>query len=549
MQEFPNINELSIVWFFRRNSSSRENSGQSRRLLERLALEALGRLPHPIIIVNAHNKISYVNSSVHHLLGWTPAELANAPALSLFTPSDQSRLLALVESKELAVPETEKGADFSMLNKDGGIVRAKISCDYFFCERQQYACLDLWISSGDDLKLADATQQMKELKQASDNKSRFLANISHEIRTPLNGMLGMIDLLSSSKLDVAQRGFVDSLKASSRNLRTLLNDILDLSKIEAGLIAIENRPFDLVDTIEAVVDAFNPGAAGKGLHLRLENFSSHRVFVGDALRIGQIIRNLVDNALKFTNQGGVTIKLSDQRLMTAEKLDMWALRVLVTDTGIGIPFEEQTRLFGSFYQGDAAITRKYGGSGLGLNLSRHLVELMGGKISVTSLPGVGTEFEVTLQLEGSFDKPAFMDTLPPAGLESLEGTAVLIVDDDLTNQVLINAWLRAEGVATVQRSNGKEAVDYIMSGVRLDAVLMDVSMPVMDGLMATRKIRAASRSNPNLARLPIIGMTGHTFERERIDCLVAGMNGCLTKPLSRSVLLEELGSIAREKNG
>lgn len=538
-----------MVWFFRQNSSPKENSGQKRRLLERLALKALDRLPHLIIIINAHNRISYVNSSVPQLLGWTPAELVNAPALSLFTPSDHARLLTLVESRELALPETEKDADFSMLNKYGGIVRSKISCGYFCCEGLPYACLDLWISSGNDLKLAHATQQMEELKQASDNKSRFLANISHEIRTPLNGMMGMIDLLSSSRLDVTQRGFVDSLKASSRNLRALLNDILDLSKIEAGLITMENRPFDLVDTIQAVVDAFNPRAAGKGLHLRLENFSSHRVFVGDALRIGQIIKNLVDNALKFTNQGGVTIKLSDQRLMTDTKRDMWALRMLVTDTGIGIPLEEKTRLFESFYQGNAAITRKYGGSGLGLNLSRHLVELMGGKISVTSRPGVGTEFEVKLQLEGSFDKPAFMDTLPPAGLESLEGAAVLIVDDDLTNQVLINAWLRAEGVTTVLRSNGKEAVDYIMSGVRLDAVLMDVSMPVMDGLMATRKIRAASRSAPNLAQLLIIGMTGHTFERERTDCLVAGMNGYLTKPLSRTVLLEELGSIAREKNG
>jgi PAS domain S-box-containing protein len=514
-----------------------------------LALEALNRLPHVAIIINAHKRISYVNSSVNNLLGWTPAELANAPALSLFIPSDHARLLALVESKDGALPETEKAADFSMLNKDGDIVRAKISCRYFSCEKQPYACLTLWRSSVDDFKLAQVSQQIEEFKQASENKSRFLANISHEIRTPLNGMLGMIDLLSSSRLDVTQRGFVDSLKASSRNLRALLNDILDLSKIEAGLIAIEHRPFDLVDTIQAVVDAFDPGAARKSLHLKLENFSSHRVFLGDALRLGQVVRNLVDNALKFTNQGGVTIKLFSRRLVSDPKRDMWALRLLVSDTGIGIPLEEQALLFGSFRQANAAITRKYGGSGLGLNLSRHFVELMGGKINVTSLPGMGAEFEVTLQLEGSFDKPAFMDTLPPAGLESLEGRTILIVDDDLTNQVLIDAWLRAEGVTTLLRSNGKEAVDYIKSGVQLDAVLMDVSMPVMDGLTATRKIRAASRHNSSLGQLPIIGMSGHTFERERIDCLVAGMNGYLTKPLSRSVLLDELVSIAREKNG
>jgi PAS domain S-box-containing protein len=538
-----------MSWFFRRNSFPREHSGQPRRLSERLALEALNRLPHLAIIINAHNRISYVNSSVNHLLGWTPAELANAPALSLFIPSDHARLLALVESKDGALPETEKDADFSMLNKDGDIVRAKVSCRYFSCEKQPYACLTLWRSSVDDFKLAQASQQIEEFKQASENKSRFLANMSHEIRTPLNGMLGMIDLLSSSRLDVAQRGFVDSLKESSRNLRALLNDILDLSKIEAGLIAIENRPFDLVDTIQAVVDAFDPGAARKGLHLQLENSSSHRVFLGDALRLGQVVRNLVDNALKFTNQGGVTIKLASRRLMSDPKRDMWALRLLVSDTGIGIPLEEQALLFGSFRQANAAITRKYGGSGLGLNLSRHFVELMGGKINVTSLPGVGTEFEVTLQLEGSFDKPAFMDTLPPGGLESLEGRTILIVDDDLTNQVLIDAWLRAEGVTTLLRSNGKEAVDYIKSGVQLDAVLMDVSMPVMDGLTATRKIRAASQLNSSLGQLPIIGMSGHTFERERIDCLVAGMNGYLTKPLSRSVLLDELVSIALEKNG
>jgi CheY-like chemotaxis protein len=358
-------------------------------------------------------------------------------------------------------------------------------------------------------------------------------------------VLGMIDLLGSSTLDIQQRAYLSSLKKSSRNLRALINDVLDFSKIEAGLVETESVPFDMEEILSAVVQAFTPLANDKGVALELQQTLDHKRYVGDPHRLSQVINNLVNNALKFTRQGSVKVAVSARTLPTAEALRR--LTVSVTDTGIGIQPEQQTRLFDSFQQASASVSRRYGGSGLGLFISKQLVELMGGKISVTSQFGKGSTFEFWVDLQPSNSTDAYMETAPPVQLEPLAGTRILVVDDDLTNRTLLEAWLKQETVVVVCRTNGQEALDELSNGDYFDAVLMDISMPVMDGLTATLRIRQPQPQHSQarsqyLAAIPIIGISGHAFSEDVARCLQAGMNACLTKPLSRVTMLQKLAA-------
>jgi CheY-like chemotaxis protein len=369
--------------------------------------------------------------------------------------------------------------------------------------------------------------------------------MSHEIRTPLNGVLGMIDLLASSPLNAQQSGYLASLKKSSRGLRTLVKDVLDFSKIEAGLLETESVPFDLVDTLKAVVQAFHPAAQAKGITLQLEHALAQRCYVGDPHRLSQVLSNLASNAIKFTGQGSVKVAASSRMLLTGQ--DLCRLTISVTDTGPGISAQQQARLFEAFHQTSASVSRHYGGSGLGLFISKELVKLMGGEISVRSQPGKGSSFEFWLDLQPSFESVQSTETTPPALLQPLAGARILVVDDDLTNQTLLQAWLQQAEALTVCRGNGREALHELLTGDRFDAVLMDVSMPVMDGLAATRRIRQPQLQDSQarqryLANLPIIGISGHAFSEDLVRCLDAGMTDSLTKPLSRLALLQKLAS-------
>jgi len=374
--------------------------------------------------------------------------------------------------------------------------------------------------------------------------------MSHEIRTPLNGVLGMIDLLASSTLDTQQRAYLSSLKKSSRTLRALIDDVLDFSKIEAGLVETECVPFDMGETISAVVQAFNPLAKAKGVALQLGQALEHPCYVGDPHRLSQVLNNLVSNALKFTLQGSVSVTVSARMRLTVQ--DLCRLTISVSDTGMGIQPEQQARLFDPFHQASASVSRHHGGSGLGLSISKQLVELMGGEISMASQPGKGSTFEFWVDLQPSYSPARSTDTAPPARLEPLAGTRILVVEDDLTNQTLLQAWLHQAEAVTVCRSNGQEALDELSKESYFDAVLMDVSMPVMDGLTATQRIRQPRPQDSEarqryLAALPVIGISGHAFSEDMARCLQAGMTDSLTKPLSRVAMLQKLMSVLESR--
>lgn len=512
---------------------------------EGLAAQALDVLPSVTLVVDVDGAILYASKPVAWTLGWRVADLVGSPVSQLFPAIDQQKLMVLLRPQDTsAEPSARKEeTEINVLRKNLQLKKARVSVAHLASQEQVHTCLSLRFALIEDLELRLAREQMVAFKQASENKSRFLANMSHEIRTPLNGVLGMIDLLGSSELDTQQRAYLSSLKKSSRTLRALIDDVLDFSKIEAGLVETEALPFSLAEVLDTVVQAFSPLAAAKGVPLQLEQTLEHLCYSGDPYRLSQVLNNLVSNALKFTRQGSVKISVSVRMMITDQ--DISRVTFSVSDTGMGIEPEQQERLFDAFRQASVSVSRHHGGTGLGLFISKQLVELMGGEISVTSQPGKGSTFLFWVDLQPSYSQPPSLETAPPAPLEPLAGARILVVEDDLTNQTLLQAWLDRAGAIAVCCSNGQEALDELSKESYFDAVLMDVSMPVMDGLTATRHIRLPQpQDSPArqqyLAALPVIGISGHAFSEDVARCLQAGMTHSLTKPISRVAMLQKL---------
>ena len=369
---------------------------------------------------------------------------------------------------------------------------------------------------------------------ASKARSDFLAMVSHEIRTPLNGVIGMAGLLLDAELGTRQRHYAETLRDAADNLLRIINDILDFSKLEANRLEIETIPFDLPHVVNSVMGLLEQKAAGKGLWLRAEvSEELPRRLLGDPGRLRQILLNLVDNGLKFTRNGGVAIEV---RLVNRHE-DKVRIGFAVRDTGIGIPLESQATLFQHFAQVDSSISRRFGGTGLGLAISRRLVGQMGGRISVASRVGDGTEFNFDIELEID---PNAAAALPrrrrgtggvPHGVP-LRRLRILLAEDNATNQMVAIAWLEAMGHRVDAVASGEEAIDAVAT-VPYDLVLMDVMMPDTDGLAATEVIRAMPGPVRNI---PIVAVTANVFDQHRQACLDAGMDAVLGKPFTTDEL-------------
>ncbi|MEK6668009.1 MAG: ATP-binding protein [Pseudomonadota bacterium] len=388
-------------------------------------------------------------------------------------------------------------------------------------------------------------RRMKEMAETANRaKTAFLANMSHEIRTPMNGVIGALSMLSDQNMTERDRLFVRSARDSARNLLHILNEILDFAKLDAQKIRLTPAPFDLRDLIFGVCQAFQATAEQKSIRIRHDCKQvppQVRSLIADEGKLRQVLLNLVSNAVKFTQSGEVVVSLS----VHCHSTEMAQVKLDVSDTGLGIPHESLEQLFQPFFQVETGANRSYGGTGLGLAICKQIIDEMGGLIGVRSVLGIGTTFEVVLELPYSImtattqgkqvTNDGFPDTLPPEHADLHLQGEVLLVEDNEVNAFIATMTLESLGIVSRHAKNGEVAVAMFQEQA-FDVILMDCEMPVMDGYEAARRIRALESTDSARERTPIIALTAHALSGDREVCLAQGMDDYLTKPFDRQAL-------------
>ncbi|MEW6220989.1 MAG: PAS domain S-box protein, partial [Thermodesulfobacteriota bacterium] len=485
---------------------------------------------------DAAGTLTFINQAVTQL-GVRPEELVGRSVLALVLAEDRPAVTeafrrGIVEGR-LRRDRGEPPLSFRVRRRDGGIVHLEVVGSLIRDPQGRISGVGGILRNISAHKEAEAAlHRAKEAAEAASRaKSELLANVSHEIRTPMNGILGMASLLLDAPLPEPQRRQAETILASGQALLAMLNDILDLSKIEAGRLELEEVPLDLARLVAEVAEMQAVPAREKGLSLRVEmDPQVPRQLRGDPVRLRQILQNLAANAVKFTEKGEVLLRSS------LEQADAQGVqvRLAVVDSGIGIAPVDQARLFAPFTQADASTSRRYGGTGLGLSIARRLARMMGGEIGLESTPGVGSTFWLTVRLARD-DRPA--EPAAPAGPPrpaSWPGRRVLVVEDDATNQAVAQGFLARLGLEVDLAPDGRAAL-AALAARPYHLVLMDCQMPEMDGYQATRLIR--DPDSPVLDhRVPVVAMTAHAMPGDRERCLAAGMSDYIAKPLQQAEL-------------
>jgi len=498
-----------------------------------LSKSVLDQLSSPVIVKDPDFKFVMVNKAYCDLLGKQPEELLHKTNLENF-PDDLKENFLESDQYVLETGEITE-LDVVVLDTQGG-------------KRDQISRKSI-VETDDGNKyvvavISDVTELNKarlEAERSNRLKSEFLANMSHEIRTPLNGVLGMAQLLERTELDEDQKKFTEIISSSGNSLLSIINDVLDISKVEAGLLELEDEAFNVEEVVQQAKDTVLGIAVEKGLSVD-SAVDAAGEFMGDAKRIRQVLINLAGNAVKFTKQGGVHISVT--------KVEPKGLRFVVNDTGPGISQEQQQTIFERFRQADGSSTRTYGGTGLGLSISTDLVKLMGGEIGVESMPGQGSRFWFFLPLVESEKvlAGAVEDLREIASSahhdEPQETVKILLAEDNVVNQKVVKAALQmVGGFEIVTAENGVEALERLEEQA-FDLVLMDIQMPIMNGDEAIRKIRASSKG---YADVPIVALTANAMNDAREKYLDIGANAYLSKPVDIDQLIECVKKYSSEK--
>ncbi|MCR9141055.1 MAG: ATP-binding protein [bacterium] len=499
-----------------------------------------------VVVHDLDGKVLEANQKLRELMGYTEAEMLDLNVLQFHSP--EIRILT-TKNFEAVLKHGSLNLEFEILRKDGGAFLAEITATLI--ETREGPLIQSIIRD-----VTERRRMTNELEQARDRaesanraKSEFLARMSHEIRTPMNAIIGMSELLAETSLDAEQKNFVNVLGKSGEALLVLINDVLDLSRIEAGAVQLEEIAFEAGDILAGVWKLMGVEAKRKQLafDFRLGADTAHTTR-GDPHRLRQVLVNLVSNAIKFTDQGSVTLELRRVDAETDEDASV-ALEFLVSDTGIGIPPERRAAIFESFSQVDSSITRRYGGSGLGLAIANHLIQMMDGSLSVKDNPGGGSIFSFVLKLPTAGAEKSTVPLAeqsatarPPSDLLEPDPLRILLVDDSEDNRMLVLTFLKKYPYQIDVAEDGAVAVRRFRES-HYDLVLMDMQMPVLDGLSATREIRKFEQESGRTTT-PILALTAYALSKEKQRSLDAGCNAHLSKPIKKTVLVEAIQKYA-----
>ncbi len=485
-----------------------------------------------IFIVDYEGEILYHNPSVRETLGYKANALVGKNIFDFILPPTRS---AFKKAYTLSTKKRfSESVEFQFLCHDKSYQYLEFnSINLFHTEKIKGLILDC-------RDIAQRKKDAEELLRAQKAKELFLANISHEIRTPINGIAGMASLLSQNPNANEQATYLRAIQSAADNLKVIINDILDLASIESGKLKFEQIGFNLNDLLHSLINTFSYQASEKKIDLNYHlHEEANKIFIGDPVRLNQILLNLINNAIKFTHQGSITLHCSVKKKETKK----FVLVFEVHDTGIGIPKDKLKTIFESFSQADASVTRKYGGTGLGLTIVKQLIELQQGTIQVKSEEGTGSTFIFNLPYElGSRDNiKGHLAKGSSLRNKTLKNLSVLLVEDNDINRLYARSILKIWDCKIDIAENGYVAVEKIKNGA-YDIVLMDVQMPVMDGFEATKAIRAGS---PPKNQVHIIALTANASRSHIEQCIACGMNDYIPKPFTPEDLYAKLSRIKR----
>lgn len=523
-----------------RESLSTGQRQSTRDLVSRISNAS----PQALFICDAAGRIALANPAAERLTGRPAAAMIGAEMRD-FAPAEHrievDALFAALSGSSSADTASLQDAWQTLKQADGSLTPVQLVLAPIDWSGRKMLCIHGLVRPVTEDSAVKLQAELEQARSYGLARNRVLATVSHEIRTPLNNVSGMLDLLERSPIDAEQRELLSSARSSSKLLRVLLNDLLDLSKIEAGKLELEEIPFDVQEQLGAALRPFATRAAAQGLAFSVHWDTPQRMLLGDPYRICQVINNLVDNALKFTPQGQIRVEVRTVEA-DADDCELW---LLVEDSGIGVAPERTQAVFDAFTQASAATTRQYGGTGLGLHLCRQICERMGGSASVRQRSGGGSVFTCLVRCQVAHGMLPFLETQPvdQSLTRTLEGARVLVVDDNRVNQRLLELWLTKEQMQVYCAADGEAALRTV-SERSFDVVLMDVSMPVMNGIDATSAIRALAKTGgagqQHFASLPIIGVSAYAMKGDRETCVAAGMDDYITKPIQRDVLLTKI---------